>query len=126
MNLIISVVVSVLFGAGVYLLLKRDLLRNVAGLHLTSNSVILFILSAGISRGEAPILPLEPRTLVSDPLAQAMVLTAVVINFSISTLVLSLIYRVYKTHDTLDQEIIHAAEKLDIEEEERQRAPEEY
>jgi multicomponent Na+:H+ antiporter subunit C len=49
----------------------------------------------------------------SDPLAQAMALTALVINFGMSALLLSLVYGVYATHGTIDQDEVHRAEQRD-------------
>ena len=54
-----ALVVAVVFGSGTFLLLQRDLTRVVVGIILVSNSAVLFIISAGLSRGVAPILPLE-------------------------------------------------------------------
>ena len=95
MNLLLAASVAVLFGTGAYLMLKRDLLRVVAGVILLSNAVNLFIMSVGLSRGRAPIYPLPDDGPISDPLVQAMTLTAIVISFGISALLLALVYRVY-------------------------------
>jgi multicomponent Na+:H+ antiporter subunit C len=47
---------------------------------------------------------------VSDPLVQAMALTAIVINFGVTALLLALVYGVYATHGTIDQEDLREAE----------------
>ena len=70
-------------------------MRVVAGVLLISNSASLFIVAAGLSRGGSPILPLPSGMPVSDPLAQAMVLTSLVITFATTALLLSLVFRVY-------------------------------
>ena len=98
MNLLLAATVAVLFGTGAYLMLKRDLIRVVAGVILLSNAVNLFIMSIGLSRGRAPIHPLPADGRVSDPLVQAMTLTAIVISFGISALLLALVYRVYAVY----------------------------
>ncbi len=98
MNLLLAGAVAVLFGTGAYLMLKRDLIRVVSGVILLSNAVNLFIMSVGLSRGRAPIHPLPADGRVSDPLVQAMTLTAIVISFGISALLLALVYRVYAAH----------------------------
>jgi multicomponent Na+:H+ antiporter subunit C len=110
MTLLAALTVAVLFGSGSYLLLKRDLVRVVAGAVLISNAVNLFIILAGLSRGAAPIYPLPPVGPVSDPLVQALTLTAIVITFGISALLLSLVYRAYTTNLSLDLEVLSAAE----------------
>jgi multicomponent Na+:H+ antiporter subunit C len=109
MVLIFSLAIGVLFMAGCYLLLKHDLIRVVAGLVLISNAANLFIMAAAIERGRAPILPLSDNSRVSDPVVQAMTLTAVVISFGVSALLLALVYRVYLAHRTVD--IDHLSER---------------
>ncbi|CAN5375460.1 NADH-quinone oxidoreductase subunit K [soil metagenome] len=104
MVLILSLAIGVLFMAGCYLLLKHDLIRVVAGLVLISNAANLFIMAAAIERGRAPILPFSADDDVSDPVVQAMTLTAVVISFGVSALLLALVYRVYLAHRTVDIE----------------------
>jgi multicomponent Na+:H+ antiporter subunit C len=94
MTFVFALGVAILFGTGAYLLLKRDLIRVVAGVILISNAITLFILAAGLTRGAAPIYPLPEDRPVSDPLVQSMALTAIVITFGVSALLLSLVYRV--------------------------------
>jgi multicomponent Na+:H+ antiporter subunit C len=86
----------VLFGSGAFLVVKRDLIRVVAGVILLSNSANLFIVAAGLSRGVEPIYPLPAGERVSDPLVQALVLTAIVITFGTATIMLGLVYQVYR------------------------------
>ncbi len=110
MTLVVSLTVAALFGSGSYLLLKRDLIRVVAGIVLISNSVNVFIMASALSRGRAPVLPLGDET-ASDPLVQAMTLTAIVITFGVSALLLSLVYRSYTSHLSLDLDDLAAAEE---------------
>ncbi len=119
MNLIIALTFAVLFGSGSYLLLKRDLIRVVAGAVLISQAINLFLILAGLSRGAAPIYPLPDVGLVSDPLVQALTLTAIVITFGISALLLSLVYRAYTANLSLDLEELSAAEARQAELEDR-------
>lgn len=113
MILLLALTVAVMFGAGAYLLLKYDLLRLVIGMVLISNAANLFIMAAGLQRGDAPIYPLPDTT--SDPLVQAMTLTAIVISFSITALVLSMAYRVYTSHASVDIREISQAEEVQAE-----------
>lgn len=114
MNIIFSLGVGLLFGSGIYLMLKRDLIRVVAGIILISNATNLFIITAGLFRGSAPIYPLSSDEVISDPLVQALVLTAIVISFGISSLVLTLVYRIYTTHQSLDQADLQQAEEHEV------------
>jgi multicomponent Na+:H+ antiporter subunit C len=99
--LLLSAVVGILFGTGAYLMLKPDLFRVVVGMVLISNAAILALVASGLARGEAPIHPL-PDDVVSDPLVQAMALTAIVIGFGVTALLLALAHRVYTSHRSVD------------------------
>lgn len=109
MILLISAVISVVFASGAFLVLQRDLLRVVVGIVLISNSSVLFIMASGLSRGEPPIYPLD-EGVVSDPLVQAMSLTALVIGSSTAALLLALVYRLYVAHRSVDIDDISQAE----------------
>ena len=119
-----ALAVSVVFASGTFLLLQRDLVRVVVGIVLISNSAVLFIVSAGLTRGEAPIHPLEGAGSVSDPLVQAMALTALVIGFGVAALLLAMVYRLYTAHRTVDTEEIADAEMREAEALERAEDPE--
>jgi multicomponent Na+:H+ antiporter subunit C len=110
-NLILSLVIAALFGCGAYLVLKHDLIRVAAGMVLISNAANLFIMSAGLTTGGPPIYPLPAGEPVSDPLVQAMTLTAIVIGFGVSALLLTLVYRVYTSHLSLDLDDLSTAEE---------------
>jgi multicomponent Na+:H+ antiporter subunit C len=126
-----SLTVAVVFGAGVFLVIQRDLLRVVVGIVLISNSAALFIVAAGLTQGKVPVLPLPDGAPASDPLVQAMALTAIVITSSVTALLLSLVYRLYVSHETVDLEDISQAELREAEalestnEPEREEEPEE-
>jgi len=130
--LALSVVIAVVFGSGTFLIMQRDLLRLVVGIVLVSNSAVLFIIAAGLSRGEAPIYPLVGAE-TSDPLVQAMALTALIIGSSVAALLLSLVYRLYVLHGSVDMDDISDAEmreaesleRLDDDEIEREEEPNE-
>lgn len=100
MSLLFAMTIGVVFGAGAYLVLKSDLFRTVAGIVLISNAANLALMASGLQRGDAPIRPLGERT--ADPLVQAMALTALVIGFSVTALLLAMALRVYETHRSVD------------------------
>ncbi len=124
MTLVISLVVAVIFGSGAYLVLQRNLIRVVIGMILISNASILFIIAAGLSRGRPPIYPIPDGVDVSDPLVQAMALTALVISSSVTALLLSLVYRLYVSHNSVDLEVISEIEVREAEALERGEPPE--
>jgi multicomponent Na+:H+ antiporter subunit C len=111
MNLFIALVVAVLFGTGATLLLKPDLFRVVVGLVLVSNAASLTVIASGLRRGQAPIHPLSQDQPVSDPLSQAMTLTALIIGFATTALLLAMTYRVYSTHRSVDLDDLARSER---------------
>ncbi len=108
MILLISIVIALMFGSGAYLMLQRDLVRVITGMILIGNAANLLIMATGLRRGDAPVLPSDGP--LSDPLVQAMTLTAIVIGFGVAALGLSLVYRVYDSHLSLDLRQISEAE----------------
>lgn len=93
MKLAFALTAATLFGTGAYLLLNRDLVRMVFGVVLISQASVLTLIAAGVTRGSAPIYPLDDPP-VSDPLSQAMALTAIVIGLAVTALLLVLVLRV--------------------------------
>ena len=101
-------------------MLSRDLFRVVTGGILLTNSVNLFLVSAG----RWPLTPLiDPlgHDPALDPLVQALTLTSIVITFGVTALLLALTIRVYTTHGTIDLEEIAEAERQEEERLERER-----
>jgi len=94
-NLIFALAAGTLFGAGAYLLMHRDLVRVVLGVAVISQSATLTVMASGLTRGSAPIYPLSELP-VSDSLAQAMALTAIVIGLAVLALLLVLVLRVVR------------------------------
>ncbi|MFI2233305.1 Na(+)/H(+) antiporter subunit C [Nocardia testacea] len=96
-NLTLLIVVGVLVACGVYLLLERTVTKMLLGILLFSNAVNLLILTMGGPDGAPPIQGADDieHTLMADPLAQALVLTAIVITMGVSAFVLALAYRSY-------------------------------
>lgn len=105
MEILMSITVGVLFMVGTYLLLTKSLLRVILGLMLMSHGAHLLLLTlAGLQTGAPPLLNIEAAA-YSDPLPQALILTAIVISFGVTSFLLVLAYRTYKEHktDDLDQ-----------------------
>jgi multicomponent K+:H+ antiporter subunit C len=92
MELVVAIGIAVLTGSGVWLLLRPRTFQVIIGLSLISYAVNLFILVMGWVRdGVAPIVsgttPPDPARF-ADPLPQALVLTAIVISFATTALLL--------------------------------------
>jgi multicomponent Na+:H+ antiporter subunit C len=83
---------AALFGIGTYLVLQRKLSRLIIGLGLISHGAnIVFVTTT--RRGQAPIVGSGDPADFADPLPQALVLTAIVISFGVTALLLALAYR---------------------------------
>ncbi len=100
MEVVFSALIAIFFAASLYLLMSRQLIRILIGIVLLSNAVNLLIFTAGrITREIPPIIPIDASTTVSgaaNPLPQALVLTAIVISFSLFAFMLVLSLRVFQ------------------------------
>ena len=89
----IAATAGILFAAGTYLVLQRLLSRIIVGLGLIAHAANLILIGAGGPPGEPPIVDGSTSGPYSDPLEQALVLTAIVITFGITAFLLALAYR---------------------------------
>ncbi|MEU8236293.1 Na(+)/H(+) antiporter subunit C [Actinoplanes sp. NPDC048967] len=105
-NLVLVIVVGVLFAAGVTLLLERNLTRVILGITLLGNGVNLLILLGG-AYGGPPIVGRTPEDEMSDPLTQAMILTAIVITLGMTAFLLAMAYRSWLLtgHDDVQDDV---------------------
>ena len=97
-DLVALLVIGGLTACGVYLLLSRNLTRMLLGLLLLSNAVNLLLLNVGGPAGNPPVRGRTSgtETATADPLAQGMILTAIVITLGVAAFILALIYRSYR------------------------------
>ena len=110
MEHLIAIFIGLLYACGVYLVLRRSIVKVILGIFLLSNATNLIIFMAGgIKRGRVAIIEegaeVADPSLISDPLPQALILTAIVISLGMSAYILALKYRYFDvtgTHD-LDQ-----------------------
>ncbi len=113
-NLFLLLASGALISAGVYLVLDRVLTRLLMGILLIGNGANLLILQAGGGWGSPPIRGRDSEVHgadVADPLAQAMILTAIVISMAMTAFILALIYRQYRyrTADVIEVDVEDAA-----------------
>lgn len=122
-NITFLVITGVLLAVGYYLVLERTLTRVLLGIVVLGNAVNLLILTTGGRMGAAPLFDpgLEPDE-YSDPLPQALILTAIVITFAVTAFLLALIYRSWSltSADTVrdDEEDIRVSQASAYDEEE--------
>ena len=92
MEIVLSLAVGILTGSGIWLILRPRTFQVIVGLSLLSYAVNLFIYAMGRLRVDAaPIVESGGKAdpaLYADPLPQALVLTAIVISFAMTALLL--------------------------------------
>ena len=98
-QLVLALALGALFAAGTFLILRRDVVRVVWGVAILAQAANVYLVTVGGFEGLAPV---DGGT--TDPLVQALVLTAIVIGFGTTALALVLTYRVYEEHGTIDVE----------------------
>lgn len=109
MEIVLAFVIGGLFAAGIYMLLRRSLLKLLIGLSLMSHATNLLIFTvARLTRGRAPVINMNASVLeppFADPMPQALILTAIVISFGVTAFALALAFRTYRSvgTDDLDQ-----------------------
>lgn len=100
MEILLAIVAGVLYAAGLFLVLRRQLAQLVIGLGLLTNGTnVLIFISGGLTRTQPPVLPedlsqVEP---FADPVPQALILTAIVIGFGVLAFSLVLAHQVHRS-----------------------------
>ncbi len=92
MTVMLAATAAALFAIGTYLLLQRKLSRIIIGLGLLTHGANVLLITAG-RRGQPPLVKSGDTAAFADPLPQALALTAIVITFGVTTLLLALAYR---------------------------------
>jgi multicomponent Na+:H+ antiporter subunit C len=111
---------AALFAIGTYLLLQRKLSRIIVGLGLISHGANVLFVNAG-RRGDPPLIGSGDPSEFADPVPQALVLTAIVISFGTTALLLALAYRSWlltsddEVTDDIEDRMVGVAERRDVE-----------
>ena len=99
MTILLAATAGLLFSVGTFLVLQRKLSRIIIGLGLLTHGANLLLIGSG-RRGNPPLIGTGDVESLSDPLPQALALTAIVITFAVTVLLLALAYRSWMlTHD---------------------------
>ena len=106
MEILLIAVIGLLYAAGIYMMLRRSLVKLIIGLILISHGVnLLIFLIGGIVKGKPPIIG-ETMDVITgiyvDPIPQALILTAIVISFGLQSFAIILIKRANKVVKTDD------------------------
>jgi multicomponent Na+:H+ antiporter subunit C len=115
MNLLLPCLVGGLVATGLYMMMRRSMMKLILGLALLSHAANLLIFTAGgLQRGRPPLVPegeTVPPAPFSDPLPQALVLTAIVISFGLLAFTIALVYRTYFESGTDDLDELITTER---------------
>jgi multicomponent Na+:H+ antiporter subunit C len=109
-SVLLAATAGLLFGIGTYLVLQHTLSRIIIGLAFLSHGANVLLMASG-RRGTPPIIGSSDPEGFSDPLPQAMALTAIVITFGVSALLLALAYRswVLNQNDEVEDDVADRA-----------------
>ena len=111
MTVLLAATAAALFGIGTYLVLQRKLSRIIIGIALLTHGANVLMVTSG-DRGRAPLIGNGPTDGLADPLPQALALTAIVISFGVTALLLALAYRSWLL--TSDDEVQDDIEDRDV------------
>ncbi|MGR3564887.1 MAG: Na+/H+ antiporter subunit C [Heliomarina sp.] len=106
MELLFASAIGVLTACGIYLILRQRTFPVILGLSLLSYAVNLFLFATGrLSVGAPPILQYGVET-YTDPLPQALVLTAIVISFGMTAVIVMIALSAYlsENDDRIDMD----------------------
>ncbi len=118
MELLLILVLGLLYAAGVYLILRRSMVKLLLGIMLLGNGTnILIFLLGNIVKGKPPVIDGNHNVfqdIYADPIPQALILTAIVISFALTAFAIVLLKRVYALVDTDDLDNLNTPEEEDI------------
>lgn len=114
MNTVLAVVIGVLYAAGLYMVMRRSMVKLILGLALLSHAANLLIFTVGgLTRGGTPLVAAAEERLLPpfpDPVPQALVLTAIVIGFGVQAFALVLLKRAYREVGTDDLDAMRSTD----------------
>ena len=106
MQIEMAVIIGMLFAAGIYMILRRNLIKLLIGIVMIGHGAHLMIFTAaGLTRGNPPLIDegeVMPAAPFADPLPQALILTAIVISFGVTAFTVVLFQQVYQSLRTDD------------------------
>lgn len=118
MELILIILIAVLYGTGVYMLLRRSMVKLLIGIILLGNGANMLIFLLGrLTKGKPPVIDDASRIftdIYADPIPQALILTAIVIGFGLQSFAIVLLKRVYVLINSDDLDDLNTPEEEDI------------
>ncbi|WP_134089944.1 Na+/H+ antiporter subunit C [Olivibacter sp. XZL3] len=118
MELLLVILIGVLYATGIFMLLRRSMVKLLIGLILLGNGANLLIFLLGrITKGAPPVIDSAAKfftDVYADPIPQALILTAIVISFGLQAFAIVLLKRVYVLINSDDLDDLNTPEEEDI------------
>lgn len=118
MEIVLVLLIGILYASGIFMLLRRSMVKLLIGLTLLGNGAnLLIFLLGGITKGKPPVIDSAAKLftdMYADPIPQALILTAIVISFGLQAFAIVLLKRVYVLVNSDDLDDLNTPEEEDI------------
>ncbi|PPL01063.1 Na+/H+ antiporter subunit C [Parapedobacter indicus] len=118
MEIVLVLLIGILYASGIFMLLRRSMVKLLIGLTLLGNGAnLLIFLLGGITKGKPPVIDTAAKLFTdvyADPVPQALILTAIVISFGLQAFAIVLLKRVYVLVNSDDLDDLNTPEEEDI------------
>lgn len=114
MVIVLAFLTGGLYACGLYMMMRRSIVKLIMGLSLLSYATNLLIFTVGgLTRAVPPLVPDDatvPPTPFADPVPQALILTAIVIGFGVLAFAVVLIEQTHRSVGTDDSNNLRGIE----------------
>ncbi len=118
MELLLVILIGILYAAGIYFILRRSMVRLLLGILILGNATnVLIFLLGNITKAKPPVIGASLKTfadIYADPVPQALILTAIVISFGLTSFAIVLLKRVYALIGSDDLDDLNTPEEEDL------------
>lgn len=119
MEVLLAIIIGLLYTLGLYMILRRSMVKLIIGLALLSHGANLLIFTVGrITKGIPAFIEKGQYVAndnIAEPIPQALILTAIVIGFGIQAFALVLLRKVYQSTGTDDINDLKSTDRIDLE-----------
>ena len=116
MDILLAITTGILYAAGIYMILRRSLVKLIIGIVILGNGVnLLIFLMGGLVKGQPSLITengVKLEAIFADPVPQSLILTAIVISFGLQSFAIVLIKRAYKILGTDDTDTLNKTDRI--------------